>query len=98
MGREETAPLGKGSGSVPLEDVTAGGAAILVEVVGSEGTGGGEFLKTSHAPETEPSPLSAAKHRCAFFRPLLTEVKKLHLKMENAFQGAARGNNPVPGR
>ena len=45
-------PLGKSGGPGQLEDASAGERSFLVEVVVDGGMDGGEFLQTSHPPET----------------------------------------------
>ncbi len=45
-------PLGKSGGPGQLEDASAGERSFLVEVIEDGGMDGGEFLQTSHAPET----------------------------------------------
>jgi hypothetical protein len=54
------APLGKGGGSVQLEDVASGEAAIPVKVVEDGRVDGGKFLQASHSAEVLQSsfPLS----------------------------------------
>ena len=49
----EHTPLGKGGSSGQPEDVPAGEAAFVIEVVWEGGVNGGEFLEISHAPEPE---------------------------------------------
>ena len=60
-GGAELTPLGKGSGSVELEFVSAVEVAFVVEVVLHGGVDGGEGLQTSHAPETEHRPLPSSQ-------------------------------------
>ena len=52
-GGAKLTPLGKGGGSVELEDVPAGEVAFLVEVVVDGGVDSSEDLKTPHPPEPE---------------------------------------------
>ena len=51
LSRGELTPLGQGSGSVFLEDFTAGKVAVLVEVIVDRGVGGGEFLQGLYVSE-----------------------------------------------
>jgi hypothetical protein len=53
----ETTPLGESGGAVLLENVSAGEAAFLVEMVEDGRVDGGEFLQTSHAPKSLHRPL-----------------------------------------
>jgi len=42
--RAKTAPLGEGGGAVQLEEVSAGEAALSVEVIADGGVDGGKLL------------------------------------------------------
>ena len=69
----ELTPLGESSGTVLLEEVSGGEAALVVEVVRDRGMDGGEFLKTSHASEAEHCSLPSSKRKvrvlCAIVEP-----------------------------
>lgn len=62
-GGAELPPLGESGGSVGLEVLTSGEAAILVEVVGDGGVDGGEELKRLHPPEAQHRPFSSPKRQ-----------------------------------
>jgi hypothetical protein len=55
------APLGKSSGSVELEIVSAVERALLIEMVADGCENGSEFLQTSHAAETLHGPFSSSE-------------------------------------
>ena len=57
----KTAPLSESGGTSSLEVRSAGETAFLVEVVRDRGMDGGEFLKTSHPPETKHRPLASSE-------------------------------------
>ena len=59
----ERPPLGQSGGTVVLEVLTSGEAAILVEVVRDRGVDGGEELKSLHSPEAEHGPLSSPERQ-----------------------------------
>ncbi|CUH41240.1 hypothetical protein RUM4293_00108 [Ruegeria atlantica] len=56
-------PLAKSGGACQLEGVPAGERSFLVEVVVDRGMDGGEFLQTSHAPETLHRALTSSKRQ-----------------------------------
>ena len=55
------APLRESDGSVALEIVSGVEMSFLIEEVVDGGMNGGEFLQTSHLPETEHGPFSSSK-------------------------------------
>jgi len=54
-------PLGECGGAAFLETLSADEGAFLVEVIVNGAVDCGEFLQTSHPPETEHRPLSSSK-------------------------------------
>ncbi len=56
-------PLVESGGEYQLEGVSAGQRSFLVEVVVDVGMDGGEFLQTSHAPETLHRAFASSKRQ-----------------------------------
>lgn len=63
LSRAKAAPLGESGGTVQLEVVSGGEAAVLIEVVADEGVDGDEFLQTLHPPEPEHGPLASSERQ-----------------------------------
>ena len=59
-GHAELTLLGKGSGPIRLEEISAGEAAFADEVVAGGGVNNGDPLQTSGASEIEHRPLSSS--------------------------------------
>ena len=69
--RSETAPLSKSCGAVSLEDVPAGEAAFLVEVVEDRSVDVCEFLQTSHPPKSLHRPLTPSERQMRVLCPIV---------------------------
>jgi hypothetical protein len=64
-------PLDQSSGSVLLEVILIGEAAILIEVVENGGVNGGEFLQTSHSAKALHRPFSSSKRQLGILRSVV---------------------------
>jgi hypothetical protein len=64
-------PLGKSGGAYQFEGVSTGDRSFLIEMVVGIGLEGGEFLHTSHAPETLHDPFYSSKREAQILRPII---------------------------
>ncbi len=69
----ETTPLGKSSGTVQSDIVSAVEVEFLIEKVVDEGMNSGKFLQTSHPPKTQHGPFASSKRQVGFFSCLLSD-------------------------
>ncbi len=67
-------PLFKSDGAGFFESISAGEAASLIEVVLHGRMDGGEFRKTSYAPEALKGPFSSSKRQVRILNRLLSHL------------------------
>ncbi len=65
------------NGPGQLEGVSAGERSFLVEVVVDGGMDGGEFLQTSHTPETLHRTFASSKRQVRILNPVIEPPARL---------------------
>ncbi len=88
--RTKLTPLAKSGGACQLEGVPAGERSFLVEVVVDRGMDGGEFLQTSHAPESLHRAFASSKRQVRVLDAVVEPPSRL-LRLERA-QLSERGS------
>ncbi|MCA8881319.1 MAG: hypothetical protein KDA73_15510 [Rhodobacteraceae bacterium] len=99
-GHQTTMPFGEMGGAVLLEGNSGGESARQIEMVAARGVDGGEFLRTSQAPEP---PCFVADLDAALLQPVVDIVKRSrepnvlnHRQADNLVDGLGPAERAAP--